>query len=60
MLSLKYRLFVVSVLSALLGAVPAFAGRVVILGFDGVDPGVASTMMDAGELLQYGRGKGAA
>ncbi|MFP4502283.1 MAG: alkaline phosphatase family protein [Candidatus Hydrogenedentota bacterium] len=38
-------------MAALLTASPVYAtGRVVILGFDGVDPGIASEMMGAGEL----------
>ncbi len=48
MTSLKYRFLVLSTLSVFV--LSASAGRVVILGFDGVDPGVAATMMDAGEL----------
>ena len=41
----------VVVLSLVLAlALPAAAGRVVILGFDGVDPKLAQGMIDAGEL----------
>lgn len=51
MISLKRRLTVSCTLTALaIASMPAFAGRVVILGFDGADPGVAGTMLDAGEL----------
>lgn len=35
---------------ALILAFSANAGRVVILGFDGADPGIVRTMMEAGEL----------
>lgn len=49
MTSLTYRLST-AVLILALCPLQASAGRVVILGFDGVDPGVASTMIEAGEL----------
>lgn len=49
MTSLKYRLST-ALFTVAICALHAPAGRVVILGFDGVDPGVASTMMEAGEL----------
>jgi len=51
------RLVVLSVLVAALIPAAAPAGRVVILGFDGVDPGIVDTMLEAGELPNLARVK---
>ncbi|MBX3176408.1 MAG: alkaline phosphatase family protein [Candidatus Hydrogenedentes bacterium] len=46
----RHGMLFAAVATALILAFSASAGRVVILGFDGADPGIVRTMMEAGEL----------